>query len=207
MAYKISERHLYAANKRFGDDDQKIHLGKLASVFLVFGLLSLLTALVFSSKSNLLVKSYTPSPTNPSFEIGPFQATRHNQAFSIQVDTQLPVQSWSFVEGQVLDGNKNDLFAFGEELWHEQGRDSDGYWREAEDQFTLDITLPKRGQYYLAFKTNSNNWPSSVKFRVYKKAGSSIPHLWFGIFLIIIGIVMNEMKNKTIYNTLQKFEQ
>lgn len=198
MSYKLSER--FNVDRDWHGDDHSINYGKLANLFFVVGLVSLLTAWAFSSKTLMYEKTFLPRSQPSPFEIGPLYTKRFNTVFHIEVEADLPLPSWSFVEGQVLDKNKNYLFAFGQEFWHEQGRDSDGYWRQADDTYSISLTLPEPQTYYLSFDTSGNTLPNKVKFTVSTRMGSSIPHLWFGILLILIGIVLNEKENGTIRN-------
>ena len=200
MAYKLSDRlKQNDHHQNHWDDDDAIDFGKLAGVFFGFGILSLFTAWIFTIEPFLFSdQQYSLSSPQKALEVGPIHVRKFNEVYSVSFDANLPVQSWSFIQGEVLDSNKQYLFAFGKELWHERGRDSDGTWQESDDSFTLKITFPKPGRYYLKFGTESNRMPSSVRIRVAKRLGSSIPHLWFGIVLILIGIVLNEIKNKTL---------
>ena len=57
---------------------------------------------------------------------------------------------------------KQSLFSFGEELWHETGYD-EGHWREQNNAFNMDITFPNPGTYYIRFSSESSQLPRNVK--------------------------------------------
>jgi len=215
MAYKLSERkmqnrmrqrRLDVATKQASGED--IDWGNIATVFMIFGVLSLLTSWFYSFEvGKPIQQKIFPDIATSNTDIGPVIVGRNHETYNIQVRTiGMPVQSWSFVQGQVLDANKQYLFAFGEDLWHEAGRDSDGSWDESLNKYDMDITFPKAGHYYLRFETESNSPPSAVNIRISKQRGSSLPHFWFGLFCLVFGIILNEMKNRTMTRLLSKVE-
>jgi len=133
----------------------------------------------------------------PQNIVGSIKVTKARQVFEIAVKADMPVQSWSFIEGEVLDSDKEYLFAFGKELWHETGRDSEGPWRENKNTYKIKVSFPHPGSYYLNFKIESNKDPSIVYVTVTKKQGSALPHFWFGVILLIIGsMLLNQTKEE-----------
>ncbi|MFC1749022.1 hypothetical protein ACFL2V_09480 [Pseudomonadota bacterium] len=179
--------------------DDEIDLGKIASVFFLFGVLSLLMSWYYSSDAETLYKeSVRLNPNTPELLLGPMKVAKKNTAYEITVKTDLNINSWAFVEGEILDQNKDYLYSFGKELWHESGYDSDGSWTESNNDYSLDVTFPTAGVYYLKFKSEAQRPPRSVTIKVARSHGSALPHFWFGVLSIIIGIVLNEFKNRTI---------
>ena len=218
MAYKLSDRHnqdeLSAENNSGGGDSydadaDKVDLGKIATVFIIFGLLGLLTAWIYSMNTERIGNiSFRPTgASSSSAEIGPLTVRKHNETYSVSVNANLASQSWASIEGQVLNSSKEYLYSFGKELSYYSGRDYEGGWAELENTYSINITFPKPGIYYLKFNTQSNRLPRSVSVKISKKRGSSIPHMWFGIISLIIGIALNEAKNRTFRNALNRFEQ
>jgi hypothetical protein len=208
VPYKLSERHLQDTVSRKNNDPNKVDLGKVASVFIVFGIIGLITAWVYSMETGeVLSRTFQPSQYGKEVTYGPLRVEKRGAVYEVSIDAKMPVNSWSFVEGQVLDQNREYLFSFGKELWHERGRDSDGTWQEAEDEYSMEITFPEAGTYYLSFKTESNRQPYDVKVTVAKQRGSSLPHLWFGIITLVIGIVLNEKRNATFGNEMANWQR
>ncbi len=204
MAYKLSDRHGQDKISASNNDPDTVDLGKVATVFIVFGLLSLLTAFIYSIETQGVANT-SFRPTNAADNlpvIGPINIRKDNETYVINVKAALSSQSWSYIGGDVLDANKEYLFSFGKELSYYSGRD----WTELDNEYSMNVTFPKSGTYYLKFNTDNSRNPKKIVVKVGKKLGSSIPHMWFGIILLIIGIVMNEIKNRTIKNVIDKIE-
>jgi hypothetical protein len=185
--------------------NSKIDLGKIASVFIIFSLISFITAFFFSlDKKQITRDSF--SLGSPALS-GPIYVKKHRETYNIEVTANIPKQSWMFIEGEVLDGEKDYLFSFGKELWHETGYD-DGYWVENKNNYNIKVTFPNPGRYYLNFKIDNpysyNSSKTAFVVAISKKNGSSIPHLWFGIITLIIGIFLNEIKSRAIINFIER---
>jgi hypothetical protein len=208
VVYKLSDRQKQDETSANNNDPDSVDFGKVATVFIVFGLLSLLTAWVYSMETEQVVNtSFRPSGTSDvSAEIGPINVRKYNESYIISIKASLSSQSWASIDGQVLNSNKQYLFSFGKELSYYAGRDSEGGWTELDNDYSMNVTFPNPGTYYLQFNTESDRSPSNVEVKVIKKRGSTIPHMWFGIIILIIGIVLNETKKRTIRNVLNKFE-
>ena len=158
----------------------------------------------YQSKSEPLVEdmqnntnSFIPEYKNPLTKkqqeaqlIGPIVTENKGETFEVNIVASLPNQSWSVIEGEVLNEEKEYLYSFAKELWYETGRDSDGYWSDNNNNYKMKMTFPDAGKYYLTFKTESNNMPQQATVTVSKKRGSSLPHLWFGIICILAGLFM-----------------
>jgi hypothetical protein len=213
VAYRLSER-LNQDKKTPWEDG--VDLGKVASVFIIMGILSLITAEVFSWETQKIFSdtvrphvSYPLVPTQQAIAgqdeegkdvatIGPISVQKYREVYSITISSNLPVNSWTFVVGEVLDAEKDYLFSFGKELWHETGYDSDGAWRETDNSYSMKVTFPQPGQYYLNIKTEGSYNPDAIRITISKRYGSSIPHTVFGIITLLIGLVLNEIRNKTL---------
>lgn len=179
--------------------DDELDFGKLASVFFLFGILSLLMSWYYSADAEVLYQENIGlNRDSPEVIVGPIKVAKKNTAHEIAVSANLSVNSWTFLEGEVLDQQREYLFSFGKELWYETGYDSDGSWSEAENNYELDVTFPDVGTYFLKFKYDSIRSPNSVFVKVARSNGSALPHFWFGIITILIGVVLNEFKNRTI---------
>ncbi|MDA9817847.1 hypothetical protein N9C35_02265 [Flavobacteriaceae bacterium] len=174
-------------------NSSEVDFKKIATVFIICALVSLATAWFYSFNKEFTAKA-TFSPENNAI-IGPIYTKKHKETYNISILANIPLQSWSFIEGEVLDSSKEYLFSFGKELWRESGYDSEGPWQENNNSYDVNITLPKVGIYYLNFKTENAQKLKSFSVIVNKKNGSSLPHLWFGIFTLIIGIILHEKRN------------
>jgi len=184
--------------------DEEIDLGKIASVFFLFGILSLLTSWYYSGDAEKVYKnSFVLSDQNELPDIGPIKVPKNNTAYEIKIVSRLPMSSWAFIEGEILDNQKEYLYSFGKELWYESGYDSDGQWIENNNDYSIDVTFPKAGTYYLHLKTSFNKAPNSLQVTVARSRGSALPHFWFGVLITLIGIGLNESKNKTLWKAYQ----
>lgn len=197
------------------NDPEYLDLGKLATVFIIFGVVSLITSAYFNSGLKERQDfSYIPSDSelqhknNNIFEniVGPLKVSNGWEVHNISITATLPFQSWSYIECEVLDADQEYLFSFGEELWYESGYDSDGKWIENKNNYDMKTTFPKKGIYYLNFKSESNEKPLRIFVKSYRKNGSSVPHFWFGIFTLLVGIGLNEIKNKTIIKIVEALD-
>ena len=182
--------------------ENKIDLGKVALALLAFALLYLVTAFVMSSATTLSSKTYRLKES-----IGPIRTTVDNTVLEVNVQGRLMNNSWSYLELVMQNSKKEYLYSFGKELWRESGYDSDGSWSEADQDFTQKITIPKKGIYYLALTGEGSNNNSTYKVRVSEAAGSSLPHMWIGILLILVGLVLNEIKNRTLISVASALSQ
>lgn len=209
MAYKLSYRHDKPKEQiKPKQNPNAVDWGKVATVFMVFGLLSLLTAWVYSIETQLIEKNI-PAPFGTSIfsDIPPIHVRKHNEVYNVSIKADTAMNSWAFIEGKVLNSKKEYLFSFGKELWQENGRDSDGYWQEKEDYYSLNVTFPKPGTYFLQLEAQTSKKPRFVKVIIAKRKGSTLPHLWFGLILLLIGVVVNEKKNRTIKKIFKKARQ
>lgn len=190
------------------EEPPSVEWGKLGLVVIAWGFVSLFVAMYYSisqssDRYNIeLLGQKSPKITEskpgeqPVNQIGPIVVDRPGETFEVTVRTAIPQNRWAFVEVEVLDQFEEYLYSFGQELWHETGRDSDGPWREQRNNFETKITFPEPGYYYLNFWTQANydKTYDSLKVRVYKRNGSSVLHSWFGIILLVIGLILVEIQ-------------
>ena len=90
-----------------------------------------------------------------------------------------------YFSGEVLDEDKDTLYEFGKELWHEDGYDSEGYWVESDNKMQAYLTFSEEGKYYIQFHTEENAM-SSVGLKITVKKGSGIPYFMVGFWLFIL---------------------
>ncbi len=191
-------------------EDDHVHFGQLALVFIGFAILYFATGFFFdSSLKTMRAKDF---PTSRMF--GPIDTTKPNTVVEISMRNRFLRQSWSFVEVEILKQDKNRLLSFGGEFSHEQGRDADGPWSESQTDRNVRVTLPDPGKYYLKFNAEGGRMgalgASATTDRtrldirvVYKRGNSTIFNL-LGIIVLIIGVVLNELRNRTLIKILGK---
>lgn len=210
--------------KSNSNNDNGLDFVKLSYVFIFWGVIGLFTSFHYNSSMGHTKYNFTPAvknisswghqtnkyapppdnligpiaaePEEPSNLIGPIKVKKRMEVYQISIRAHLRQQSWSFIEGEVLDEDENYLFSFGKELWYESGRDSEGRWVENQNSFDIKVTFPKPGLYYLNFKTDSNVSPDNIDVTVTKIRGSALPHFWFGVFALIAGVSLNIFGNR-----------
>ncbi len=195
-----------------GEGD-KINLGVLALVFIGFSILFIGSGAFFDGGVKTLESRNFP--TGQLF--GPIKTAKKNTVVEITTRDNSLANSWAFVEIEVLkDKDKKErLLSFGGEYFNEQGRDGDGPWSESNRMRNVKITLPEVGNYYLKFKVQGGSTlsvgtdrtqNSALYVKVEYKRGSSTALSIIGIILLIIGIGLNELHNKTIITFINKLD-
>ena len=171
------------------------HLGHLALLYVAFAALCLITSYFYSTGSLERRENVGPDGL-----VGPIEITGSNSVYEVAVHrTRSVTNTWSYVEVQVLDANKEYLFSFGDELSLYSGRDSEGFWRERNETYSTKLTIPEPGTYFLKFVIEeSSRANSGFGVTLSRMAGSSLVHLVAGIAALVIGIVLNELRNRTI---------
>lgn len=186
--------------------EQGVHLGHLALLYVAFAGLCFLTTLFFSHAS----EKQQADLNTPEGKFIPLEVKKDNTVYEVTVSTSgLPVNSWAFIEGQVLDADKEYLFSFGDELSYYAGRDSEGPWSERKGDYSAKLTIPKAGTYYLGFVTETSWRRDDVQasITVEKLRGSSLPYTLAGIVALIIAVVLNEIRNRTITQVIEALSE
>ncbi|MFV2055165.1 MAG: hypothetical protein ACC707_01815 [Thiohalomonadales bacterium] len=175
--------------------NQKLNADSLSKILFIYGLFSLVVAFAMSFSTG---KEIRQSVSMAGGEVGPIQVTDANSVYLIDVFQSVGSNSWSSITIDVLDENKQYLFAFGDELWKESGYDSDGSWTESNNSFNIKVTFPKEGIYYLSLAgENSNNNPNALaRVTVNQKIGSSLAFSIIGILSLLAAIAIWFYQNK-----------
>jgi hypothetical protein len=204
MAYRLSQRlnQNKAVTLRRNYD-----LFSLSSLLICGALISFFTAWIFTFETSKIYEGRVNTAhygLNPNDEegrqvtmLGPIEITKPKQVVGVEIATNLPNNSWAFVEGEVLDADKEYLFSFGDEFWHESGYD-DGAWEESYDEYEMKITFTEAGRYYLSIKAQANSNVNEIRVRIGQRLGSGIPHFVLGLVLLACGLAIEEMRAKTI---------
>ncbi len=89
-----------------------------------------------------------------------------------------------YLSGEVLDEDKDTLYEFGKDLWHESGYDSEGYWSESDRQLSVKLSFTEPGTYYIKLDTDEKMLPT-LKLTLLCKKGSGIPHFMIGCYILL----------------------
>ena len=167
-----------------------------------FGVICLLTSWVLSSQTGASIKQQFPSSGG---KFGPIEIREENTVMEIAISQRVENRQWSNIEARVTDAHNNDLFGFSEELWFEKGYDSDGAWQEGKNNYDISVTFAKPGKYFIDFTAQNSQTYSvgDIFVRANEKVGSSVAHLWLGLFSLVIGVVIIYLTSSN--NTAIKF--
>lgn len=202
------------ARRRKASDDDSINLGKVALVFIAFALLYFATAYYFGGSVNpdpiALRSKFDPATKTRIF--GPLVTEKSNAVVELVVVDGSVKEGWSYVETELLDAKGTSLMSFGGEKYHETGRDSDGPWSEAVRDNDIRLTIPDPGTYFLRVRVEGGDKRSTrssdrtQQTKIYISAdylrGSNGLYIWVGVLLLIIGVVLNEIRNRTVIGML-----
>jgi hypothetical protein len=111
----------------------------------------------------------------------------------------LPVNDWNAVEISVLDENKQYLFSFGDEFWHETGYD-EGRWDESKVDVGIRAHFEKAGDYYLSIEseTNAQKPKGQYSVTVWQQRGSTVAFEWLKWISLVVGsfVVVYQFKDE-----------
>lgn len=174
---------------------QKITADNLSKALFIYALICLVVAFILSFNSGKEIKQ---TVSMVGGQVGPLQVVDNNTVYLINVRQNVSSNSWSFITVDLLDANKQYLFSFGDEMWHESGYDSDGGWTESTNEFDMKVTFPNKGLFYLSVggEKSTNNRNASVTVTVNKKVGSSLAFSVVGILCLILAVGIWFFENK-----------
>ncbi len=193
---------------------KEYEIGKLGVALCLLGLIGFAIAGYFRVPQLVQKHTVSPVPTNnvnniaegaKAHKIGPIVIDKPYTTYEIETKTTLAANTWTFVEVVVEDRFGEYLYSFGQELWHETGRDSDGPWRETRHNFESNLTFPEAGEFYLSFMVSSKNnrHPSKLYVKLIKRNGSAVLHFWMGVLLLIAGLICIEIQYGIFQKTLE----
>jgi len=193
------------------DEDEQINWGKVALVFIGFAILYLATAFYFDINDNELKRTVV-STSKP---YGPIKTTKNNTVAAITLTDYNLTNRWTYVETNVVNEQNVVITSFGGKFFQESGRDSEGPWSESATLSDVKITLPKPGNYYLKFTVQSGGVYAStgtdvtqnsrIGVEVSLKKGASTLYTVLGLIFLVIGVVLNEVRHRTIITMIENF--
>ena len=160
-------------------------------------------ALCFFTAWNLQNSKFTEKTYNlqENSIVGPIKVENKSLIYKVKAYFN-GRNSSSYISGEVLDEDKDTLYEFGKDLWHEEGYDSDGHWSESERDMVANLTFSEKGIYYLKFNTEENSM-DNITITISVSRGSYIPHLQAGTsFMLILLFVWLFMNRKWVSEKL-----
>lgn len=91
--------------------------------------------------------------TNQGGLFGPIQVPHDRMVYKITLNKEMPAAfsdtSWSQLEAEILDEEKETLLTFGDEVFRQQEYDEGSLSVESKSDVPLDVTFPKKGNYFV----------------------------------------------------------
>lgn len=172
--------------------------GILAKILFGAAVLSFLSGMVVSCGGGKLVE--TEINTNGGIA-GPFEISEPQTICQLIVSQNLSYSGpnkWSFVEFELLDDEKEPLFGVGNELWAEEGRDSDGAWRERKTNYKANFIIREPGSYYLeaSAEASGESVGAPIHVTLRKAGGSPVPLMWGAVVFLVLAILSFRQQSK-----------
>lgn len=176
----------------------KFFYNNIMLIVTIFCIICFITSLMLQSSVSSGRTDYSVSE---GMTYGPIKITNKPKIYKIKAHFNGDNTS-SYISGEVLDEDKDTLYEFGKDLWHESGYDSDGYWSESERNMTAYLTFKEKGTYYVQFHTDENNMHNiSITLQLVK--GSYVAHSQVGsIFLFIVMILFCMLNRSWIHEKM-----
>lgn len=135
--------------------------------------------------SNITEKTYR---MKQNFIVGPIKVTNGSKVYRVEAYFS-GNNSSSYISGEVLNEDKDTLYEFGKDLWHEEGYDSDGHWSESVRRMVANLTFSEKGTYYIQFNTEESSM-DNITIRIRLQKGSYIAHLQVGTILMLLVLII-----------------
>lgn len=194
---------------RWDDDEDAVHWGQVALLVLGFAILFFATAFYFDTTT----KAYKRAVVPVGVLFGPIETKRRDQIAHITTRHFAENRRWAFIEGVVLKDKKTRITSFGGEYFHESGYDADGPWSESEVERDVRVVLPSAGRYWIQFvaqggrsgigKSERLGKDTKVELKVELKRGGSTILNVLGLVLLVVAVIMNEVRNRTLTGMLR----
>ena len=176
----------------------RIDLRALAAVFLVFSAICLVTAIFYDGTAETLLNAQYKGAEKT---LGPIETERANSVLVVEIAHALSIDRGfgtmdSFVEGEVLDANRQYLFSFGKDFYAEAGYDEGNYY-ESDTSTSMKVTLQDPGTYYLRLKAEGS-LDRQISVTVSRQVGSGLLHRVLGILALLAGIALLWIGNRPV---------
>lgn len=185
----------------------KLLYNNLCLIVSIFCIVCFITSMFFQNSVARKQEYYT---LQEGAIYGPIKITNKKQIYRITA-TFSGNNSDTDLSGEVLDEDKDTVYEFGKDLWHETGYDSDGYWSEDDRKMVADLTFSEKGTYYIQFSgdgySNLKTDPRKVSLipnislKMELMKGSYVAHLQVGSILLLIIIFIFWGLNKDWVNS------
>lgn len=169
----------------------KLFYNNLLLIVVIFSIICFITSMNLQASTSL---GRTDYDIREGMTYGPIKIDKQPKIYKIKADFGGSNTS-TYLSGEVLDKDKDTLYEFGKDLWHESGYDSDGYWSESERKMTAYLTFKEKGTYYIQFNTEEKNM-RNIDITIQLVKGSYVAHSQFGSLFLLIAMIIFFMLNK-----------
>ena len=169
----------------------KLFYNNLLLVVVIFSIICFITSLNLQASTSV---GRTDYEIREGMTYGPIKIDKQPKIYKITADFRGNNTS-TYLSGEVLDEDKDTLYEFGKDLWHESGYDSEGYWSESDDRMTAYLTFKEKGTYYIQFNTEEKNM-RNIDITIQLVKGSYVAHSQFGSLFLLIAMIIFFMLNK-----------
>lgn len=179
----------------------------LCLIVSVFCIICFITSMFFQNSVSRKQEYYT---LQEGAIYGPIKITNKKQIYRV-IATFAGNNSDVDLSGEVLDEDKDTIYEFGKDMWHEEGYDSDGYWSESDRKMVADLSFSEKGTYYIQFSGDDGsslkadptrvNMIPNVSLTMELMNGSYVAHLQVGSILLLIIIFIFWVLNKEWVNS------
>ena len=168
----------------------KLFYNNLTLIVVIFAIICLVTSMLLQST---FYYNKTMNYLNEGQIVGPIKVK--NKPVICKVMAHFSGENTSsYLSGEVLDENKDTLYEFGKDLWHESGYDSDGYWSESDRKMTAYMTFKDKGTYYIQFNTDKKNmYNISVTMQLVRN--SYVAHSKAGTLALMLAMIVFYLLN------------
>ena len=168
----------------------KLFYNNLTLIVVIFSIICFVTSMLLQST---FYYNKTMNYLNEGQIVGPIKVK--NKPVICKVMAHFSgANTSSYLSGEVLDENKDTLYEFGKDLWHESGYDSDGYWSESDRKMTAYLTFKDKGTYYIQFNTDEKNmYNISITMQLVKN--SYVAHSKAGTLALMLAMIIFYLLN------------
>lgn len=140
----------------------KLFYNNILFILCAFSILCFLTSLWLQDKEPIKI---APCANNKILPTAYFEPKENTIWGPIKINNKAKIykitarfsgsNSASYLTGEVLDEDKETLYEFGKDMWHESGYDSEGYWSESDRKMSTYLTFKEKGTYYIQFSSDN----------------------------------------------------
>ncbi len=178
---------------------KRVLLNTLSLVLVIYSVTCLITAFIMDAP----IKTEKFDVPKTGMTLGPYVVPDNNAVYYFEFEQMMKVNNWSYLTIEILDQNKEFLYAFGDEFWNESGYDG-GKWHESDTKYETKFTIHKKGTYYFDLITEASNMDDmqKIKMKLSQVRGSSLGFYWLSIISLGLAILLNEINRQTIIRML-----